>query len=111
MENTVYSRILKVRNYNGLNQKEFADKTGVSESSIKKYEKGSSMPGGEFFIGLVQNFPDINIRWLLTGQGEMFLQSSEKPSPGLEERVFALEKELKELKGNYKILFEKVKHI
>ena len=104
MNNDIHIRILKVRNYNSLNQKDFADKTGVSESSIKKYEKGSSMPGGAFFLGLAQNFPDINLRWLLLGEEPMIIENQST----LESRVKELEAAMNQMQADYLRLFNRV---
>lgn len=98
MESDIYNRISQLRKIKDLTKKDFALKTGVSEASIKKYEAGDSMPGGDFFLGLAKSFLDVNIRWLLTGQGDIFLPIEE--SPDLESRVKELEKKVEKLIKN-----------
>lgn len=66
------SRLGKIRRDMGLKIDAFETKTGIPISTLKKYESGISMPGGEAMGGLIA--AGININWLLSGKGQMYLE-------------------------------------
>jgi len=72
-------RIKEIIQFTGLNQKEFAEKIGISGNAITELLKGRSKGLSEQSLyALVKNF-NVNINWLLTGEGEMFVSDmSEK---------------------------------
>lgn len=51
-----------------LNQRDFAEKLGVSKGSISQIEQGKAMPGGEFLLRIHAAF-GVDVTWLLTGMG------------------------------------------
>jgi len=56
------------------NQKEFAEKIGVSESQLSEILKGKRFPGYKFFEKLAYS-TNANINWLITGEGEMSIEN------------------------------------
>lgn len=68
-------RIRMVRTNKGLTQEGLADKLGVTPATINRYEKGHRVPDAIFINQLVIEM-DCEVRWLLTGQGEMFERES-----------------------------------
>lgn len=62
-------RFKKIREKQGLNQKEFAEKLGTTQGNISKYEKGELDIKTDIQRKLAENF-QVNIHWLVTGQGE-----------------------------------------
>lgn len=44
----------------------------VTQPTIKKLEKGETLPNAKVLIPLLERY-NVNINWLLGGQGEMFL--------------------------------------
>ncbi len=69
-------RIEKVRTHLGLNQVSFAKRLGTSQGVISNYEKGARAPSIKFLKNLREIF-QVNINWLLTGEGPMFLEERE----------------------------------
>jgi phage repressor protein C with HTH and peptisase S24 domain/DNA-binding XRE family transcriptional regulator len=76
-------RLKEIREYFSLNQAEFASFLGVGQNDLSRYENGVH----EFYDELKKKLVDfvmskyekrINVDWLLTGEGEMFLKSPEK---------------------------------
>lgn len=66
-----------------ITQKEFCEKTGYGVQSLSKFLSGStSNPGVNLFILTSKHFPEININWLMVGEGNMwnedFVQSGRK---------------------------------
>lgn len=55
-----------------LTQQEFADSLGVLISTISKYERGKVRPTTDFFSNLAETY-NVNLNWLITGQGSMYM--------------------------------------
>ncbi|MEP4949331.1 MAG: helix-turn-helix transcriptional regulator, partial [Flavobacteriaceae bacterium] len=53
----------------GLSVSSFADSIGVQRSSISHLINGRNKPSLDFVMRVVQNYPDINLYWLLYGKG------------------------------------------
>lgn len=64
MGTEIGERIKQVRG--ALNQRDFAERLGVSKGSISQVEQGKAMPGGEFLLRINQEF-GVDVTWLLTG--------------------------------------------
>ena len=63
------------------NQKELADMLGVSEITIRRYETGKTEIPKVVALALEALY-GVNHQWLLTGEGSMFVKSSqEKETP------------------------------
>ena len=76
-----YSRLRKIRKTLGYTQDEFARHLKVSKPTFVRYESGGRKPDAHFLSILISKF-DVNINWLLIGDGEMFLkESSSAPEP------------------------------
>lgn len=71
-------RIKKIRESLNLSQKEFAQELGVISTAISKYERGEVKPASDFLDKLYRKF-HVNLNWLISGKGQMFLVSKEKP--------------------------------
>lgn len=64
-------RILKFIESEGITAAEFADKIGVQRSSVSHVLNGRNNPGFAFIQKILEAFPSIDSRWLLTGSGQM----------------------------------------
>lgn len=68
---------------------EFADKIGVQRSSVSHVLNGRNNPGFSFIQKILDTFPQLNSRWLLTGNGNMYESSdTTKPKPKSEPQLF-----------------------
>jgi transcriptional regulator with XRE-family HTH domain len=57
----------------GIEQQEFANTLGISQQVISNALNGrTKYPKSDFLIQLIEGYPQFNIYWLLTGEGEMF---------------------------------------
>ena len=74
MENTVKERLMKYLYKKDIKSNYFCSKIGVSAAFISSMIK-SIQPDKLHSIAV--NFPDLNIEWLLTGQGNMYRKSYE----------------------------------
>lgn len=57
--------------YRDISAGELASVLEVQRSNISHVLNGRNMPGAAFIEKLLVNFPDLNARWLITGEGEM----------------------------------------
>ena len=80
--------ILEIRKQKGLPQKELAEKIGVSDKTISKWECGNSIPDTTYLESLCNSL-DISVNELLSGQ----CLSDESYSEKAEENIMALMKE------------------
>lgn len=58
-----------------LTQKELANILHINQSTIQAYENGKAFPSSKKLEILFREF-NININWIITGEGEMFLELS-----------------------------------
>jgi len=71
-------RIRKVIDYKSITAGELALRLGVQRSNISHVLNGRNKPGASFIESFLNEFPDINARWLLTGHGEMLLSKKQR---------------------------------
>ena len=71
------SRIKEFRKVFNLSQQELAKKLNMQPQALARYEKDKVKPSIELAQKLTNMF-NINLNWLLTGRGEMFLKDNPK---------------------------------
>ncbi len=84
--------------------KEFSNIAGLSQPNFYKYFKGESLPTVALLQKIIEEWPDVNIYWLLTGEGEplanegskAFLGPSNDEQKKLKEKLAQLEEKLAE---------------
>ena len=59
----------------GMNQQEFSRATGISPASLSSIFTGRTAPTMKHAEALHRYFPQLNMIWLMFGEGEMFLPS------------------------------------
>lgn len=86
MREGVAQRLREARESLGLTQRAFCSNTEIPLPSLKDYEGGKSIPGGDALARY--GFCGINVNWLLTGDGDMHASRVsgdlrvEEPRPG-----------------------------
>jgi len=75
----ISERIIAIRKYKSLNQKEFAELILCPRSSLSEIESGKRYPSFEFIVELSNKMPDINLQWLIKGEGDMYKNSANEP--------------------------------
>ncbi len=75
-------RIKKIIDYKGISAGELAEITGVQRSNISHIFNGRNKPGAQFIENFLNAFPEINARWLLTGNGSMLTENSDVTESG-----------------------------
>lgn len=64
-------RIAQIMQEEGLSNVEFADKIGISTSSLSHIFNGRNKPSLEVVMRIHKAYPHINLSWLLYGEGLM----------------------------------------
>ncbi|MCF2593455.1 helix-turn-helix transcriptional regulator [Bacteroides caecigallinarum] len=65
-------RIIQIMRSAGLSNAEFADKIGISTSSLSHIFSGRNNPSLDMVKRLHKSFPDISLNWILYGEGDMY---------------------------------------
>ena len=74
-------RIHDIMTHLGLSQQEFAAQLDLSSSSISNIFNGRTNPTITHVMAIHRAFPQVNDKWLLYGEGAMFVDEEEAPSP------------------------------
>jgi len=82
---SIGKNIKRLRDALDLTQVVFAERLGVSRSSIIAYEREDTAPSADFFMVLIKTF-DVNLNWLLLGEGTMFRTGEIEKDPESEEQ-------------------------
>lgn len=80
------SRLQQFLSAENLTQSQLADRLGVAKASISHILAGRNKPGFDFIESLAQQFPELNLDWLIMGTGKMYktaLSSSAYTSTGV----------------------------
>lgn len=108
-------RIRAARKALGMNQTDFAEKLGLTQTSLSMIESGSTITDKN--VKLICTTFNINERWLRTGEGEMFSSSPHEKefqqifdelTPDTQQYLLLMAKEL--LKVQQKLLGEAESH-
>ena len=74
----IIDRVFQYIDYKGIKPIPFEKKIGLSNGYLGKQQKRNADLGEGIILKIVENCPEINPYWLLTGQGEMLNTKSEK---------------------------------
>lgn len=78
----VYDSVQRLRELikaTGLSQKEFCKRTGIPESTLKNAFSRNTNPSIGMLQKIANEFPDINVEWVLTGARGMFKEDGNAP--------------------------------
>jgi transcriptional regulator with XRE-family HTH domain len=79
----ISERLEQVRAKAGLNKSQLALKCGISTAYMSDIFNKGKQPGTEVFQTLKTSLPEINLNWLITGEGQMYtaFEKSEESLP------------------------------
>ena len=83
-------RLETIFEYYGLTASLFADKINVQRSSISHLLSGRNKPSLDFILKVIENFPEVELLWLLNGKGSFpkgEMGSNEKIAVSSEEKT------------------------
>ena len=87
----ITDRIIILRKHKNLSQKDFADITEISRSTLSEVENRKNKPSSALIVGIAHAFGDVNIEWLLTGIGEMIKFNYDENNSHIEQIVGLIE--------------------
>ena len=99
-------RLEYILDYYSMNAATFADRIGVQRSSLSHLLSGRNKPSLDFVLKIVEEFPEVNLYWLLIGTGsfpdEHVSKLENQTLPALS-NTSGLDKEKKQIQGeNFK---------
>ncbi len=74
---TMNDRLKQVIDYYNITPYAFSQKIGVSEGTVRKILSQNTTIRSDNLVKISQTFTDIDLHWLITGQGHMFLSERE----------------------------------
>jgi predicted transcriptional regulator len=84
-------RLEFILDYYSLSASGFADKIGVQRSSLSHLLSGRNKPSLDFILKILEFFPEIDLYWILNGQGNFLKMKNEKnapsPTPNFDEKI------------------------
>jgi len=79
----IVDRLIAYRNYTGYSNSQFADLAGIPRPTLSQFLNGRNKRLSDDLTGkLHQAYPDLNIMWLLFGEGDMVNAQNIKISEG-----------------------------
>lgn len=72
-----------------MSQQEFAQKLGLSPATLSNIFNGKTRPTNNHVQAIHKAFPNINISWLLFGEGEMYISGTDSSIGGVADRADA----------------------
>ena len=104
---TIGERFALVLKLKGVTQKSFSKQVRYSEQAISKLIKGQiQSPKADLIAQIAILFPDVNLRWLIVGEGEM-LKEGMSIADETQHELETLRKENSKLKDKIIELLEK----
>lgn len=76
-QTTLGSRVKAFRKAKKLSGEELGSVIGVGRGQVSSIENDKSMPTLEGCIKLSDAYPELDINWMLTGKGEMFISQDQ----------------------------------
>ena len=73
-------RIKTIQSTTKMSQQDFAKAIGVAPGSLSSVYSGRTQPTNNYVLGIHKAFPEINLYWLMFGEGDMYVESPEESS-------------------------------
>ena len=112
---SVNSRISEFFELKKIRQSELVKRGYGSKQTVSFIFNGKQSPNYKFLQSMIKDYPELNHRWLLLDEGEMFNQDSEKlgieevgsvyNEKSLTKRIVELEGEVKKLNSKMMAIF------
>lgn len=80
-------------------QRKFAEKTGIAQTTISRMVSKQGNIRSDNILAIVEAYPNLNVKWLITGEGEMWISENEQPreTPLSDDEKEAMKDEMIEL--------------
>ncbi len=90
MNNTIGKRLHMFVKSKHMNTTQFSKELGCGQTTMSSITSDKSKPGAEILQSITVNFPELNLRWLLIGQGDMLVGDCEKEVEKMQRQVAQL---------------------
>ena len=74
-DDSIPARIRSLMQAFAVQQSEFADQAGIIRQTLSSILTGRTRPGAETLQSVKTRWPQVDLNWLLTGLGEMFVSA------------------------------------
>ncbi|HEX7845147.1 MAG TPA: hypothetical protein VF476_05045 [Chitinophagaceae bacterium] len=98
-------RLLVYLEYKGLTIYSFEKACGLGNGYLGKQHKGKGAMGSEVLEKLAEQYPDINLTWLITGKGKMIQKTTKGKKPA-ENFIMKEEQALYEIKNKLVVVLK-----
>lgn len=111
MDNGINKRLVALMEKLGYRKSEYAEMLGVSAAVISHIYNDRNKAGLELVQNILIQFPNINERWLLLNEGEMFKEEQTVTNLVLKEKIQILSKKINLQKSNLNDLISDLEDI
>jgi flavorubredoxin len=73
---TIGERLSEVIGSLNITNRKFAEAVGEHEAKISSYRRNMYKPSADTIVAIAETYRNLNIRWLLTGEGEMWREET-----------------------------------
>ena len=80
-------RIRQLMDDQNLSQQEFAQRLNLSAASLSSIFTGRTNPTNKHVLAIHHAFPEVNVNWLLFGEGDKFNDASVLSSPSKQQEI------------------------
>lgn len=102
---TIAKRLREFRASMRLTSSEVANALGIPVRTIGSYERGEVLPGSKFYDLMIEKY-NMNINWLISGRGTMFINQQ---LPENKDSISKLQEEIKLSNDDMETLIEMLK--
>ncbi|MCG8734616.1 hypothetical protein [Tenacibaculum finnmarkense] len=93
----IKERILQLANYKGVSYQKFFEELELNYSNFKGKQKLSGINSNSI-ERIISKYPELNLRWLITNEGEMVVSSEKEENT---QKLDTMKKEMKNYKQMY----------
>ncbi|MGB3608406.1 MAG: hypothetical protein WA775_12695 [Psychroserpens sp.] len=73
------NRIMQLVNSMNMSARQFDMSIDAANGYILRMQKNNASVGSDVIERIVKEYPQVNLVWLITGKGDMYIQNSAKP--------------------------------
>ena len=73
------NRLIQFINYSGISARQFDLSIGASNGYTLRMQKNNASIGSDVIENIIKVYPQLNLIWLITGEGEMLKKDKEEP--------------------------------
>ncbi|MCK8481900.1 hypothetical protein [Psychroserpens algicola] len=109
MSKTVH-RIMQLITALNMSARQFDISIGTANGYILRMQKNNASVGSDVIERIIKEYPKVNLVWLITGNGDMFIEDNPKPKVRSKKEIEAfIEKTLKhQLSDEKKALLDEI---